>query len=61
MFQKKVPAVKVHTLIVGSVESFIARRDRVNSRPPRESNLRDVVGARQTPTIRDTFCEEVVG
>ena len=59
MFQKKSPRpVKPHHLIVGSVEEFISNRDRTNARPPRERNLRDVVGARQSPTIRDEFCQE---
>jgi len=59
MFQKMIPAAKVYTLIVGSVEEFISRRDRINARPSRKANLRDVVGARQTPSIWETFCEEM--
>ena len=61
MFRKKTPSVKPHHLIVGSVEDFISRRDRHNALPPRERNLRDVVGARQTVSIRDEFCVEHSG
>lgn len=53
--QKMIPAIQVHTHVVGTVSGYLQMREAAASKPPRKRNLRDVVGARQSPTIREVF------
>jgi hypothetical protein len=52
---KTIPAVKVHTHIVGSVQEFRQESARRATKPQREPNIRDVVGAAQCPSIGEVF------
>lgn len=41
--------------IVGSVAGYVTKREAAANKPPRKKNMRDVVGARQSPSIGDIF------
>jgi len=56
MFHKTIPAVKVHTHVAGTVAGYTAMREAAATKPPRRTNMRDVAGCGQTPSIRDVFC-----
>lgn len=45
-------ALKIHSVEVGTVAGFRARQVAAENTPERKPNLRDVVGASQTPAIR---------
>ena len=55
MHQKTISACLVHVHCVGTVSDFIAVRAARVAQSSRRKNLRDVVGAAQTPSIRDIF------
>jgi len=52
---KTIPAIRVHTYVVGTVDEYRARREASAARPPRKKNLRDLVGAAQSPSIGEVF------
>ena len=52
---KMIPVTKVHTHIVSSVQEFRQRVAALNTARTRNPNIRDVVGAAQTPSMGEVF------